>query len=137
MPPKRRCFYLWVLLWWVLGGFIGILLQLLGVHYFVASLIVLVLATLHLAPLGRAALEELRQRRASGEEPRQPVTTGAVVGWAVATVFFWALVAVLVLTSEALFVPLLPLIVTVIAIIRRRQWLAQKATPEHNGSLGT
>lgn len=137
MPPKRRRFYLWVLLWWALGGFIGILLQLLGVHYFLASLIVLALAALHLVPLGRAALEELRQRRNSGAEPRQPVTTGAVVGWAVATVLFWALVAVLVLSSEALFVPLLPIIVTVIAIVRCRQWLAQKATPEHNGTLGT
>lgn len=137
MPPKRRRFYLWVLLWWVLGGFIGILLQLLGVHYFLASLIVLSLASLHLVPLGRSALEELRQRRASGAEPRQLVTTGAVVGWAVATVLFWALVTVLVLTSEALFVPLLPIIVTVIAIIRCRQWLAQKATPEHHGTLGT
>lgn len=134
MPPKRQRFYLWVVLWWLLGGFIGILLQLLGVHYFLASLIVLALAALHLVPLGRAALDELRQRRASGAEPLKPVTPGALVGWTVAAVLFWVLVAVLAMTSDQMFVPLLPILVTVIAVVRFRQWRAQRASAENRGS---
>lgn len=136
MPPKRQRFYLWAVLWWLLGGFIGIGFQLLGIPYLLASLLVLALAAVHLVPLGRAALEELRQRRANGKEPPHHPTTGAVVGWAVATVLLWVLVIVLAMTSEALFVPLLPILVTVIALIRVRQWRANNTTPEHRGSAG-
>lgn len=136
MPPKRRRFYLWVVLWWLLGGFIGVLLQLLGVHYFLASVIVLVLAALHLVPLGRAALDELRQRRASGEEPLKPVTTGALVGWTVTAALFWVLAVVLAMTSDQLFIPLLPILVTVIAIVRFRQRRTQRASAEGGRSLG-
>lgn len=136
MPPKRQRFYLWVVLWWLLGGFIGILLQLLGIHYLLASLIVLALAALHLVPLGRAALDELRQRRASGEEPLKPVTTGALVGWTVTAVLFWALVVLLAMTSDQMFIPLLPILVTVIAIIRFRQWRTQRASAQNGDPLG-
>ena len=136
LPPKRRRFFLWAVLWLLLGGFIGVLLQLLGVPSFLASLIVLALAAVHLVPLGRASLQELQQRRASGQEPFKPVTIGTLVRWTLTAALLWGLVAVLAMTSEQLFVPLLPIIVTVIAVVRVRQWFAQRTSTENQGSLG-
>lgn len=129
LPPKRRRFYLWAFLWWLLGGFLGIPLQLLGIPYLLAALIVLGLAALHLIPLGRAAQQELQQRRASGEEPPpRPVSTGALVGWVVATIVLWTLFGVLVSMTDEVAIPVIPIVVTIVAVLRFRRWRAQRTS---------
>lgn len=131
LPPKRKRFYLWAFLWWLLGGFLSIPLQLMGLPYLLAALIVLGLAALHLIPLGRAAWQELQQRRASGEEPPpKPVNTGALLGWVVATVTLWALFAVLVPMTDEVAIPVIPIVVTVVAVLRFRRWRTQRTLPD-------
>lgn len=131
LPPKRQRFYLWALLWWLLGGFLSIPLQLIGIPYLLAALIVLGLAALHLFPLGRAAWQEFQQRRASGEEPPpKPVSTGALVGWVVATIVLWTLFGVLVPMTDELAIPVIPIVVTIVAVLRFRRWRAQRTSPD-------
>jgi len=131
LPPKRKRFYLWAVLWWLLGGFLGIPLQLIGIPYFLAALIVLGLAALHLIPLGRAAWQELHQRRASGEEPPPKlVSTGALVGWVVATIVLWTFFGVLVPMTDEVAIPVIPIVVTIVAVLRFRQWRAQAVSPD-------
>jgi hypothetical protein len=127
LPPKRKRFYFWlVLALFFLGPLGRIPLEMAGASSFAAAVIILGLTVVILVPLGWVAWQELKQRRASGEElPPAPVKGSAVVAWVVATLLFWGAVAFVAATSSGPLIPLLPILCTVIAGRRFLQWRRQ------------
>lgn len=128
LPPRRRRFYFWLILSLFFLGPLGrIPLEMAGASSFAAAMIILGLTVVILVPLGWVAWQELKQRRASGEElPPAPVKGRAVVAWVVATLLFWGVVAFVAATSSGAWIPLLPMFFTVIAGRRFLQWRRQK-----------
>ena len=133
LPPKRRRFFLWAFLWWlILGTVVHALLAVLGLPEPAAGLLTFAAALAVLVPTGRAALAERRQRLATGEEPGpEPVTGRKVVLWMGSSLVLWALMAAVLLWEPQPLVPLLPLMVTVMAVIYFRRWRRETAA---NGS---
>lgn len=128
LPPKRKRFYFWLLLsLFILGPLGRILLEMAGSSSFTAAMIILGLTVVITVPLGWVAWQELKQRRASGEElPPAPVKGRTVVAWIVATLLFWGVVAFVAATSSGPLIPLLPMFCTFIAGKRFLQWRRQR-----------
>lgn len=126
LPPKRRRFYLWLFLVFFFGALPRIPLEMAGLPTFMATLIVAALTAVMLIPLGWAAGQEWKQRRASGEEPPPVAVKGrTVVAWVVTTLLFWCVAAFAVAESSGPFIPLLPMFCTFIAGRRFLQWRRQ------------
>lgn len=128
LPPKRRRFYFWLVLSLLfLGPLGGIPLEMAGASSFAAAMIIVGLTVAILVPLGWVAWQELKQRRASGEElPPAPVKGRTVMAWAVATLLLWGVVAFVAATSSGPWIPLIPMFFTVIAGRRFLQWRGQR-----------
>lgn len=140
LPPKRRRFFFWAFLWVViLDTACRALLELAGVPGLAASVLTIAGGLVQLVPLGRAAWEELVQRRARGEEPQpRPMTRRRLTAWAVWTVISWAgFTAVVIWEMRPLF-PALPLFLTIITVLgvrqRRRENRSTAAGREADGT---
>jgi hypothetical protein len=134
LPPKRRRFFIWLFLLLILiGPLATIPLQLFGLSDLWAGVVVLIAVACVLIPLGWAAWQELQERRATGEEPAPAHVRGAVLAaWIVVTLLFWVLV-VMVAIPRGPVIPLIPILFTVITVMRFRQWLRQDVrNPERN-----
>ncbi|WP_312179683.1 hypothetical protein [Arthrobacter sp.] len=135
LPPKRRRFFFWAFLWaFLLGTLVRGLLENLGMTELTAGLLTFIVALAILAPTGRAALEERKQRLAKGEEAAPgPVTGRKVVRWAVASVLLWAVMVGMLIWEPGLYIPVLPLIVTVMTVIYFKRWMRERTAAESGG----
>ena len=125
LPPKRRRFWLWlVLLLFLIAPGACIPLEALGASPFAATLIAVGLVLLVKFPLGRAAWLELRDSYAAGAETPPQVTYRGVAGWLISTVVVWAVVVAVTVWFGPR-IPTLPVIVTVLAAQRWYQWRVQ------------
>lgn len=127
LPPKRRRFIVWLfLLLLLIGPLAAIPLKLLGMSDLWAAVVVQTAAAGVLIRLGWGAWQELQERRAAGQEPPPAHVRGAVLAsWLVFTVLLWALMVVVVVPQGPVIIPLIPILFTVITIMRFRQWLRQ------------
>ena len=125
LPPRQRRFYLWIVLSVVFVAPIArILLQVLGLPLSAAALLALALSLLILVPLGLAALREARERKKAGLVPPVfPVTTRALTAWIVTALVLWILYAFLVV-SERFVLPVMPIIVSIVAV---RRWVQRRS----------
>ncbi|KPN21687.1 hypothetical protein [Arthrobacter sp. Edens01] len=134
LPPKRRRFFFWALLWNVIVDtvFRG-LLELAGVPGPAASALTIAAGLAVLVPLGYAAWKEMLLRRSRGEElPPRPMTARRLAGWTVLAAVSWiAFTALLFWQMRPLF-PTLPLILTWAAVFgfRRRRHELRSAVAE-------
>lgn len=128
LPPRQTRFYLWIVLTAVLVAPIArILLQVLGLSDSAASILGLALSLLILVPLGLAALREVRERKKAGLAPPVfSVTTRALTAWIISTFVLWILFAFLVV-PQGFALPVIPVIVSVVAVRRWTQWRSQSA----------
>lgn len=127
LPPKRRRFYLWLIISWLLLPLGRIPLEMAGLSSLVAAWVIVGLTVLILVPLGWIAWQELKQRREAGEElPPAPVKGRTVAGWVVATLLLWSVVIFVAATSSEPWIPFLPIACAVITGLRFRQWRRQK-----------
>jgi ABC-type uncharacterized transport system involved in gliding motility auxiliary subunit len=83
-------------------------------------MVVLAVIVMILVPLGQDAWLELKQRRASGEDIPPTIRPRVVVGWSIAAVVFWGLFA-WGAASQGPLLPVLPIVVTVFAVLRFSQ----------------
>lgn len=127
LPPQRTRFYFWLFLFFLLGPLGRIPLEMAGASSFLAAMTILGLTVVILIPLGWLAWQELRQRRANGEDlPPATVKGAVVVAWAVTSLLFWGAVALVPAESRDPLIPLLPMFCTLITCRRFLQWRRQR-----------
>jgi hypothetical protein len=128
MPPKRKRFIVWVLLAWFLFPFPGMVLRAAGLPDFATTLVVTAAVAAIFIPLGRAAWQELQQRRAEGlEPPPKPVTKGTLIFLVIFNVVVWAGTVWYMVDYRGLVVPTVSICLTVATVILFRRWWVQRA----------